>query len=417
MKNRFQLSVFVLMLASSGFLRAQINVDSIFSIAIEKAHSGSYAAAINDAKAALSSDTTRGDICVFLANVYSWSQKNDSALIFIDKAKKLNYLNDDFYDSYLNILLRSEKYEELAAACEEAEKNNYSDTKNLLTKKLIAYAQTGEYEKGISLFKDEKNQAFLQEKTIDELYTSLLMKQRTNLLSVNYSLDMFDNNDPQHLFSLGNAIQVKNRNIGLNANYAHRFGKNDVQLELNDYSVIYKKNYLYFNYGYALTADLFPRHRTGLEYYFAISPHWDGSLGGRYMYYPNAVNKNVFIFTGNVGHYFGNNWASLRPFYVVQNNLQSLSVLFKYRLYASDSRNFWGLEAGVGNSPDDILTTSQSSFNELMSYRIKLEKNFKVNRISDVNIGLGYMYEQINQNATKQFRNRYILEIGYKYRF
>ena len=135
------------------------------------------------------------------------------------------------------------------------------------------------------------------------------------------------------------------------------------------------------------------------------------------MYYPNADNKNVVIFTGNVGHYFGNNWASLRPFYVVQNNLQSLSVVLKYRLYENDNRNFWGLEVGVGNSPDDILTTSQSSFNELMSYRIKLEKNFKVNRISDINIGLGYMYEQINQNATKQFRNRYLVEIGYKYRF
>ncbi len=289
MKKKFQLIVFLIMLASTGFLQAQTNVDSIFAVAIEKAHGGAYAAAIREAKTALSADTARGDICVFLANVYSWSQKNDSALLFIDKAKKLNYLNEEFYDSYLNILLRSGKYEELEAACEEAEKNNYGDTKNLLTKKLIAYAQTGAYDKGISLFKDEKNKVYLQEKTIDELYTSLLMKQRTNLLSVNYSLDMFDNNDPQHLFSLGNAMQFKNRNIGLNANYAHRFGKNDVQIELNDYSVIYKKNYLYFNYGYALTGDLFPRHRTGLEYYFAISKHWDGSL--LFMWYKTICNR------------------------------------------------------------------------------------------------------------------------------
>jgi hypothetical protein len=182
MKKKFQLIVFLILLASTGFLQAQTNVDSIFAVAIEKAHGGAYAAAIREAKTALSADTARGDICVFLANVYSWSQKNDSAMVFIDKAKKLNYLNDDFYDSYLNILLRSEKYEELAAACEEGEKNNYSDTKNLLTKKLIAYTQTEEYEKGIGLFKNEKNQAFLQEKTIDELYTSMLMKQRTNLL-------------------------------------------------------------------------------------------------------------------------------------------------------------------------------------------------------------------------------------------
>ncbi len=155
----------------------------------------------------------------------------------------------------------------------------------------------------------------------------------------------------------------------------------------------------------------------GIEYFFTPADKWETSLGVRYMNYPNAANQDVFIFTGSVGNYVGNNWISIRPFYVLQNDLQSLSVVLKYRLYGKSPMNFWGLEAGVGNSPDDILTTSQSSFNELMSYHIKVEKNLKLNRISDFNIRLGYLYEQINQNSTKLYRNRYMVEAGYKYRF
>lgn len=52
-------------------------------------------------------------------------------------------------------------------------------------------------------------------------------------------------------------------------------------------------------------------------------------------------------------------------FMFYQNDLQSLSVVIKYRLWKK-SDELLGIEAGVGNSPDDILTTSQSSFNELM---------------------------------------------------
>ncbi|MBP7369272.1 MAG: YaiO family outer membrane beta-barrel protein [Paludibacteraceae bacterium] len=381
-------------------------------------HQGKYEESINDANRALQNDSSRADIYVFTANVYSWSHKNDSALIFIEKAKKMNYLNDDFYSSYLNILLRSNNYQTLAKAGEEAEKNGYSNTKDLLTKQLIAYRETREYEKGIKLAEQDKYKQFLANDTIDQLYTALLLDKRINLISILYSLDMFDNVDPHHLVTIGYSRKISTYNtFTADLYYANRFSKNDFLIELNDYWTIYKKNYLQVGFGYASNANFFPRYRMGIEYFFMPVDKWEASLGGRYMNYPNAANKDVFIFTGSIGNYFGNNWLSIRPFYVLQNDLQSLSVVLKYRLYGKSPMNFWGLEAGVGNSPDDILTTSQSSFNELMSYHIKVEKNFKLNRISDFNIRLGYMYEQINQNSTKLYRNRYMVEAGYKYRF
>ena len=416
-KKIFPLLLFFCILCTE-LVNAQTNVDSLFNAAIQKAHQGKYEESINDANRALQTDSSRADIYVFTANVYSWSHKNDSALIFIEKAKKMNYLNDDFYSSYLNILLRSNNYQTLAKAGEEAEKNGYSNTKDLLTKQLIAYRETGEYEKGIKLAEQDKYKQFLANDTIDQLYTALLLDKRINLISVSYSLDMFDNVDPHHLVTIGYSRKISTYNtFAADIYYANRFSKNDLLIELNDYWTIYKKNYLQLGFGYASNANLFPRYRMGIEYFFMPADKWEASLGGRYMNYPNAANKDVFIFTGSIGNYFGNNWLSIRPFYVLQNDLQSLSVVLKYRLYGKSPMNYWGIEAGVGNSPDDILTTSQSSFNELMSYHIKVEKNFKVNRISDFNIRLGYMYEQINQNATKQYRNRYMVEAGYKYRF
>lgn len=397
---------------------AQTNVDSLLNTAILKARHGKYDEALREANRALKADSTRADIYVFVANVYSWSHKNDSALIFIEKAKEMNYLNDDFYSSYLNILLRSNNYQALAKAAEEAEKNGYSDTKDLLTKRLIAYAETGAYEKGIQLAEQEKYKPYLANDTIDQLYTSLLLNKRTNMVALSYSLDMFDNTDPHHLVSIGYSKKIATGNtLAADIYYANRFSKNDFMIELNDYWTIYNKNYLQIGFGYAWDATLFPRYRMGAEYFFIPADKWETSLGVRYMNYPNAANQDVFIFTGNIGNYFGNNWISIRPFYVLQNDLQSLSVVVNYRLYGKNPRNFWGIEAGIGNSPDDILTTSQSSFNELMSYHIKVEKNFKLNRISDFNIRMGYMYEQINQNSIKQYRNRYIVEAGYKYRF
>jgi len=397
---------------------AQTNVDSLLNVAIQKAHQGKYEESLHDANMALQTDSSRADIYVFVANVYSWSHKNDSALIFIEKAKDMNYLNDDFYSSYLNILLRSNDFQTLSKAGEEAEKNGYSDTKDLLTKQLIAYRETREYEKGIKLVEQDKYKHYLANDTIDQLYTSLLLNRRTNLVALSYSLDMFDNIDPHHLVSIGYSKKIATGNtLAADIYYANRFTKNDFLIELNDYWTIYKKNYLQLGLGYASNANLFPRYRMGIEYFFVPASKWEASLGGRYMNYPNATNKDVFIVTGNIGNYFGNNWLSIRPFYVLQNDLQSLSVVIKYRLYGKSPMNYWGIEAGVGNSPDDILTTSQSSFNELMSYHIKVEKNFKLNRISDFNIRMGYMYEQINQNSTKQYRNRYMVEAGYKYRF
>jgi len=397
---------------------AQENTDSIFQTAIDQVKNNHFSDAIENSKKALRLDPKRGDIMVYLANIYSWQNKNDTALIYIEQALKINYSHDDLYESWTNILLRTHQYEELLKSCNVAENNNYSNTEDLLWKRIIAYSELRMYNSGINLIEQPENNKFLESKRIKDLYSSILIKRNTNSVSAYYILDMFhggNNAMPQHLGSLGYSFPVGYQNLGFRANYSNRFGLSGVQLESDFYLKLKNQQYMYFNYGYAFNSVLFPTHRFGIEYYFPLKYKTDASIGGRYMNYPTS---NVLIATGHVGKYFGKNWISLHPFYVyafkTPTNTESISLFGDYRLFGKNELDYWGLELGFGNSPDEIYTTSQTiSFNQLTAYKIKLERNLMLNRISDLHLGFGYSKEEYTHN---KFRDRFTLEIGYKYR-
>jgi len=413
MKMKYILLLFLLSAFSYASM-AQINTDSIFDRAINLAKNQSYAPAIADAKEALKYDSKRGDIMVFIANVYSWQVKNDSALIYIKQAQKANYKQNDFYEAWTNVLLRSKKYVELLISCDEALKNNYLNTEDILQKKMIAYDALKRYNTGIELIELPQNKKYLESKSIDNLYSTLLSKRNTNVISAYYTLDMFDSGfGPQHLASLGHSFDVDGHNLGLRLNYANRFGFNDVQLETDFYLKLRNKQYMYLNYGYAFKATLFPIHRAGLEYYFPLPNKFEASIGGRYLDY---ANSDVFIATGHLGKYLAKSWFGIRPFYVYKNpiNNQSFSLIANYRIFSKTELDYWGFELGFGNSPDDIYSTSQNGFNQLKAYKVKLEKNLMLNRIYDLHLGLGYSREEYG--TAIQFRNRFTAELGYKIR-
>lgn len=418
MKLRFTLLI-LLFTAYNSAISAQINSDSIFQVAINQAKNNQFSAAIDNAKKALKPNPDRGDILVFIANIYSWKNKNDTALTYINQVRKLSYKHDDFYESWLNILLRTHEFNSLLNACDEAEKNNYSNTEDLLRKRMMAYSELKLNDKGIRLIELPENKKFLASKMINNLYSSLLMKRNTKLISAYYIVDMFSGGRdtiPQYLASLGYSFPIGSNNLGFRANYANRFGIGGVQLESDFYLKLLNKQYVYFNYGYAFNSVLFPTHRVGLEYYFALPAKMEASIGTRYFNYPNS---NVLIATGHIEKYVGTSWFSLRPYYVyaikTPVNSESFTLLANYRLFGKSELDYWGLEVGVGNSPDEIYSTSQTTvgFNQLKAYKIKLEKNFMLDRTSDFHIGLGYSDEEYNIN---KFRNRFTVELGYKIR-
>jgi YaiO family outer membrane protein len=404
----------------NSVLIAQINSDSIFQVAINQVKNNQFHPAIYNAKKALEVNPNRGDILIFIGNIYSWENQNDTAMIYINQARNLNYKHDDFYEAWLNVLLRKHEFNTLLNACAEAEQNNYTNTEDLIRKRMMAYYELKMYDKGIGLIENPENKKYLDSKLINNLYSELLIKRNTKLISAYYVLDMFSGGPAtasQHLASLGYSFPVGANNLGFRANYANRFGMSGVQLESDFYLKLQNKQYIYFNYGYAFNSVLFPTHRAGLEYYFALPAKMEASIGGRFMNYPTS---NVLIATGHIEKYVDNSWFSLRPFYVyafkTPNNTESFSLLADYRLFGKTALDYWGLEIGVGNSPDQFYSnavTNSAEFNQLSAYKIKLEKNFMLNRISDFHLGLGYSDEEYRLN---NYRNRFTVELGYKIR-
>lgn len=371
-----------------------------------------YRKAIEEAEKDLLAEPTRGDLMVLIANNYAWQNKSDSALAYIQKAEQINYYNDDLFDSWLNILLWSHRYEDLLKTCQIAEQYQYSNTEDLLRKRLIAYNELEKYNQGVELLKDPRNKRFLKLDDIGYMYNNMIMKRNTNVILAFYSLDLFDNNIPQHLAYLGYSFDVGKNTMAIRANYANRYQKKDLQLEADFYLKMNNKSYMYFNYGYSFDATLFPRHRVGYEYYIPLKSKMEASLGARYMKY---LGSEVFITTAHLEKYMGHHWLAFRPFYVIQSGKNSFTLLANYRYYGKNPLNFWGIELNYGNSPDDNrLMMENGIFNNLKAYKIKLEKNFMLNSFSDIHIGMGYTREEY---ITSTYRNRYLLELGYRFRF
>ena len=85
-----------------------------------------------------------------------------------------------------------------------------------------------------------------------------------------------------------------------------------------------------------------------------------------------------------------------------------------YRLFGQNELDYWGIEISSGNSPDDLYSTTQTGgFNQLAAYKIKLEKSFQLNRISNFQIGLSFTNEEPD---VYQYRQRYGIETGYQIR-
>lgn len=94
MKRRFT-QVVIFLVALFFVAKAQVNTDSIFDSAINLAKDQQFNLALDAAKEALNLKANRGDILVFIANMYSLNDKNDSALVYINRANKIGYHKDE----------------------------------------------------------------------------------------------------------------------------------------------------------------------------------------------------------------------------------------------------------------------------------------------------------------------------------
>lgn len=382
----------ILFVALTFNLYGQANPDSLLTESIKKSKLKNFSGAEQDAMKALSLDSSRVDLMIHLANLYAWQHSFKEAHQLIEKAYNLDKQSSDLYSSWLNILLWNNEYEEIHRVAELAVSAGYKDTTNLALKRLIAYKQTYDYKSALK-FAESLDGKTLNQPSVKAVYDEIYVLSPENQLSVSWSADFFINssNSSQHLAYLEYNRRIRQNNLIFRLNIAKRFGKYDLQPELDYYLKFRDGKYLYLNYGLGMFKKLFPGHRAGIEYYQSVGHGNEVSLGSRLLVYGN---QPVWIATGSLGKYIGNSWISFRSFYVFGKN-NALTVNANYRYFMKNPTNFLGAELGYGNSPDERnIITDTGELLRLQAFRTKFIANFLLSPRNEIRINLGFSNEE-----------------------
>ncbi len=406
------ISTLLILLGFSFFVAAQVNTDSLYNSAIQDSRTGNYETALKKADTLLKILPKRHDIMVFKANIHAWKKDFNTALDYVDKAYKINPDSEELYDTWLNILFWSKKHNKLIEITDLAKQNNYHNTYNLVLKKTIALKALHKYNKAINLI--DSNKYLLDSIKIKQLYKELQLLTRTRALSLYYSIDLFDDSKfkPHHFAYIEYASKIGKYTLIPRLNYANRFNKVDMQMEMDLYYMFKNDSYIYANYGLGFQKELFPMHRMGLEYFFPLRKVLGASIGWRYM---SSLDYNIHILTGHLSKYIGNFWISYRPFYVLHSQEKTLTSIAEVRYYEKNPINYWGLELLYGNIFDEEHFVLQSADNLLLKrYRIRLKKNIALFKYNELKITAAYSSEEF---ITDKFRNKIIFEILFKHKF
>lgn len=176
------------------------------------------------------------------------------------------------------------------------------------------------------------------------------VKEFRNVVSVSNTVEVFDQfYDPMYYGTVEYQGKTRSGKVVPRINYSNRFGINGLQYELDLYPKISETFYAYINYGYS-DAEIFSRHRAGLEVFVNLPKALEASLGARYLDFRDV---QATLLTGSLGMYRGNYYLSLRPFITMLNGRRpAVSGSFTARKYLSDNYNYLGIKLSYGFSPE-----------------------------------------------------------------
>ncbi len=234
--------------------------------------------------------------------------------------------------------------------------------------------------KSVAITKKEE-QGAVKPEAIDTLAakTPVAEEVLNNKISVQNSATVYDTRyDPMFYSSISFKRQTLAGSIIPRINYSNRLGVNGVQYDLDFYPKFSKRFYAYLNYGYS-NSSIYPNHKMGGDLYANLPGAFEFSAGGRYITFET---KNVSVITNSLGHYRGNYYFSLRSYITPQpDNLTRFSGNLLVRKYLKDAENYWGLNVGMGYSPElRQLTSGDELLAETLLYvesqRLSLEYQF-----------------------------------------
>jgi YaiO family outer membrane protein len=378
----------LLLLAPAAFAQPDYNtmgVDDLFTLAKEKAFNGQRTEARRICTVILAKSPGYADVKILMARTYAWDGNRSEARKLLKEVTAEDPKNIDGYSSLIDVELWDDKPD---AAIAEADRilSVYPNNTDILLKKVKALTDLKKEDDAlIVLSRVEAIDPGC--KPCKEIRESLKAKKFRHTLSASYGIDFYDKVfDPMHYGLVQFGTKTRVGTVIGRMNYAHRFGSDGIQPEIDYYPGLWKGAYAYLNYGFT-TSSLFARHRVGAELYQMLPRSFEASLGLRYLNFGGA--SDITIYTGSLGWYYKNYWFSLRPYITPDNGSFSRSLNFTARRYFADANNYIGFTLGAGFSPDQRRIQSNTGLennNNIYLLRsqkaeINLQKSIRYNLI------------------------------------
>ncbi|MDP2189529.1 MAG: YaiO family outer membrane beta-barrel protein [Sphingobacteriaceae bacterium] len=253
--------------------------------------------------------------------------------------------------------------------------------------------------------------------SLRNLHEQNIYKTQKQHLVVDYQYSAFDNSIPDwHWLSLEYGRQLKRGPVLFRATQISRFNLASTQLEIEHYSRLNDKNYVYAGVGIA-QGVLFPTFRLGFEWFTTLKPSWELSAGLRHQQFSDAP---VTSFTTALSKYRKNYWFSIRPFVIPTAGNLYLTYNLQARRYFKNSRQWLGITTGLGNSPDmdfRLNNPAEQSSNQIYlldAFLLRLEGQIPIKQSLLIRPFAEYKNEEFLPGF---FRTRYSTGLAIQYLF
>lgn len=133
------------------------------------------------------------------------------------------------------------------------------------------------------------------------------------------------------------------------------------QAGLDIYPLTGPDSYMYIHYAYS-EAEIFPVHRSALEWFQGLLKGWEVSAGGRYLFW----NEHNLFFTISASKYAGKWMPGIRLFYAPESN-NEITAVASVRKYFHNEKTFIHTYLSYGNNPDrmeqqaDLMTDTKTT--------------------------------------------------------
>lgn len=411
MKTTMRYSILFVLFCAVQSVTAQVNADSLFTVARELATREEYDSARTVLAPAVEAYPEYYDLQNYIARTYAWEKRYSEALDAYKVTLKKDSANSEAWIGIGDVYLWQKQYSTVVDQMTMAESKLASDSvgmNEVRIRKGNALFQLRQYRESLDVLNTANGPRARQ------LRQLALLRLINNSVDVYGSAEFFsDYYDPMH-YGTVQVGQSTRHGVGIaRINTAQRFDSFGMQGEIDLYPRITDRVYGYVNYGYSPNTNVFPEHRVGAEVYSELGGGFEASIGMRYLYF-DPENK-VAMYTGSVSYYIGKYWLSIRPFFTPQEDGTDFTGNFTARRFLGDSRSWLTFNFTYGFSPDArrIQVGSGETIEILESTKASLQWQQTISQDWMFIAGFSYTYQELPY-APGTFYSIYTPNLGLK---